>query len=273
MSSLDLPIINGALIIGRKSHRVQVLEGHDEEMELARLLPAHLFVTAWARVKKITKEKETDIVIVPDLDTTLATVMADMKQKYEAGSVAMLKLAHVVHRDIEAAIKVLEKHDLHYVLGPPSICLFREGARLHSKFISKDGVELNEVEEKTFAKWDNDLDKITKPLRGHVPPSQIRAALLAFGVQDGPWMSTDGRIVPYVNHRDKEEEASDQEEEASGQEEDQEEEASGQEEDQEEEASGQEEDQEEEASEQEEDQEEGASGQEDDQEASGQEGD
>lgn len=263
MSSLDLPIINGALIIGRKSHRVQVLEGHDEEMELARLLPAHLFVTAWARVKKITKEKETDIVIVPDLDTTLATVMADMKQKYEAGSVAMLKLAHVVHRDIEAAIKVLEKHDLHYVLGPPSICLFREGARLHSKFISKDGVELNEVEEKTFAKWDNDLDKITKPLRGHVPPSQIRAALLAFGVQDGPWMSTDGRIVPYVNHRDKE--ASDQEEEASGQEE----EASGQEEGQEEEVSGQEEDQEEEASGQEEE----ASGQEDDQEASEQEGD
>lgn len=257
--SLDLHINNGVLTIAGKSHRVQVLEGHDEEMELARLLPAHLFVTAWARVKKITKEKETDIVIVPDLDTTLATVMADMKQKYEAGSVAMLKLAHVVHRDIEAAIKVLEKHDLHYVLGPPSICLFREGARLHSKFISKDGVELNEVEEKTFAKWDNDLDKITKPLRGHVPPSQIRAALLAFGVQDGPWMSTDGRIVPYVNHRDKEdEEEEDQEEEASGQEEDQEEEASGQEEDQEEEASGQEEE---------------ASGQEDDQEASEQEGD
>lgn len=150
--SLDLSVKNGILTIGRKNHRVQVLDGHDDEMELARILPARLFVTAWARVKKYTKEGETDVVIIPDLDVTLATVMADMKQKYEAGSVAMLKLAHVVHRDIGAAIKVLEKHELHYVLGPPSICLFREGARLHSKFIGVQEVELNDVEEKTFAK-------------------------------------------------------------------------------------------------------------------------
>lgn len=246
--SLDLSVKNGILAIGRKNHRVQVLDGHDDEMELARILPARLFVTAWARVKKYTKEGETDVVIIPDLDVTLATVMADMKQKYEAGSVAMLKLAHVVHRDIGAAIKVLEEHELHYVLGPPSICLFREGARLHSKFIGVQEVELNDVEEKTFAKWDNDLEKITKPLRGRVPASQISAALKAFGVPDGSWMSTDGRIVPYADKKEdsEQEEDSEPEEEASGQDED-----SGQEDDQEndqEEASGQENDQENEAS-------------------------
>jgi hypothetical protein len=243
--SLDLSVKNGILAIGRKNHRVQVIDGHDDEMELARILPARLFVTAWARVKKYTKEGETDVVIIPDLDVTLATVMADMKQKYEAGSVAMLKLAHVVHRDIGAAIKVLEKHELHYVLGPPSICLFREGARLHSKFIGVQEVELNDVEEKTFAKWDNDLEKITKPLRGRVPASQISAALKAFGVPDGSWMSTDGRIVPYADKKE------DSEQEEASEEEDQEDEASGQEDDQEE-ALEQEDDQEEEAPEQEE---------------------
>lgn len=197
--SLDIPIANGRAIIGSKSYPVEVLEGHDEYMETTRLLPERLFVVPWVRLRKITKDKETDKVIMPEVSMTLATRLADMQDKYQAGSVAMLKLAEVIHQNIGSAIELLNKLEMHYVLAPPVICLFKEGAKLNSQFVSKDEVHLTEIEEKTFAKWDNDLDKITKPLRGKVPPQRISDALHAFGVERDSWISDDGRIVPYFD--------------------------------------------------------------------------
>lgn len=209
--SLDIPVANGYATIGNKSYPVEVLEGHDEYMETTRLLPERLFVVPWVRLRKITKDKETDKVLMPEVSMTLATRLADMQDKYEAGSVAMLKLAEVIHNNIGSAIELLNELEMNYVLAPPVICLFKEGAKLNSQFVSKDEVHLTEIEQKTFAKWDNDLDKITKPLRGKVPPQRISDALIAFGVKRDSWISDDGRIVPYVDgsRDDSEEESGD----------------------------------------------------------------
>lgn len=197
--SLDIPIKNGVAIIGNRSYPVEVLDGHDEYMETTRLLPEALFVVPWARLKKIRKDKTTDIVIMPEVIMTLATRLADMRDKYMAGSVAMLKLAEVIHQNIGSAIQLLDTLKLNYVLAPPAICLFKEGAKLNSQFVSKEEVHLTEIEQKTFAKWDNDLDKITKPLRGKVPSRRISDALDAFGVKRDSWISEDDRMVPYVD--------------------------------------------------------------------------
>lgn len=215
--SLDIPIRNRVATIGNRSYPVEVLEGHDEYMETARLLPEALFVVPWVRLKKISKDKTTDKVIMPEVTMTLATRLADMRDKYRAGSVAMLKLAEVIHQNIGSAIQLLDKLKMNYVLAPPVICLFKEGAKLNSQFVSKEEVHLTEIEQKTFAKWDNDLDKITKPLRGKVPSRRISDALDAFGVKRDSWISEDDRMVPYADgsRNDSDQEGSEEEDEES----------------------------------------------------------
>ncbi len=196
---------NSTLLTSKGPRRVEIR--HDDakyEMEIVNQLIDHkdLFVLPWARQVVLKPDgSKTETIVEPLFDKTLMHYLAKYQQSYRPMSVARLVLAHAIHRDIGAALKVLKGKGMkHHGLAPCAIFMFKENLRLGLlQYVCREGdtCELSRVHERTIPRYENSLDKITEDLRGSVPSKDLASFLQQNGVDCSSWLCEDTRVLQY----------------------------------------------------------------------------